>query len=181
MATNIGKEFSFNNLSKAFELGSSNTVASYISYFEDAYLFFTVPRFSYSLKQQAKNPKKIYGIDTGLIALLSMSFSKDQGRLLENLVFIHFKRLGKEIFYYRQKGECDFIVATGKKVEMAVQVCYDLNADNLHREVNGLAEALNELGLSEGFIFTFKQKDELEKDGKTINVIPVWEWMAFSL
>ena len=181
LATNIGKEFSFNNLSKAFELGSSNTVASYISYFEDAYLFFTVPRFSYSLKQQAKNPKKIYGIDTGLIGILSMSFSKDQGRLLENLVFIHFKRLGKEIFYYRQKGECDFIIATSKKVEMAVQVCYDLNADNLSREVSGLAEALNELGLSEGFIFTFKQKDELEKDGKTINIVPVWEWMAFSL
>ncbi len=181
LATNIGKEFSFNNLSKTFELGSSNTVASYISYFEDAYLFFTVPRFSYSLKQQAKNPKKIYGIDTGLITLLSMSFSKDRGRLLENLVFIHFKRLGKEIFYYRQKGECDFIVATSNKVEMAVQVCYDLNADNLPREVNGLAEALNELGLSEGYIFTFKQKDELGKDGKTINVIPVWEWMAFSL
>ena len=64
---------------------------------------------------------------------------------------------------------------------MAVQVCYDLNADNLTREINGLTEALNELGLSDGFIFTFDQKDELEKDGKIIRVIPVWEWMAFSL
>lgn len=181
LATNIGKEFSFNNLSKAFDLGSSNTVASYISYFEDAYLFFTLPRFSYSLKQQAKNPKKIYGIDTGLTGLLSMSFSKNQGRLLENLVFIHLKRLGKEVFYYRQKGECDFIITTGLKVEMAVQVCYNLNADNLSREVNGLAEALNELDLSEGFIFTFQQKDELEKDGKKVHIIPVWEWMASSL
>ncbi|MDF1576758.1 MAG: ATP-binding protein [Bacteroidales bacterium] len=181
LASNIGKEFSYNNLSNIFELGSSNTIASYISYFEDAYLFFAVPRFSFSLKQRAKNPKKVYGIDTGLLALLSMSFSKDQGRLLENLVFIHFKRLGKEIAYYRQKGECDFIVSVSKKLEMAVQVCYDLNADNLPREVNGLAEALKELDLSEGFIFTFKQKDELEKDGKTIHVIPVWEWMAFGL
>ena len=179
LATNAGKEFSFNNLAKTFELGSSNTVASYISYFEDAYLFFTVPRFSYSLKQQAKNPKKIYGIDTGLVANLSMSFSRDQGRLLENLVFIHLKRLDKEIYYYRQKGECDFIVSKDNKVEMALQVCYDLNADNLRREVNGLAEALNELGLTGGVILTFDQKDELEKDGKTINVIPVWEWMSF--
>ncbi len=88
LATNIGKEFSFNNLSKAFDLGSSNTLASYISYFEDAYLFFTLPRFSYSLKQQAKNPKKIYGIDTGLTGLLSMSFSKNQGRLLENAILL---------------------------------------------------------------------------------------------
>ena len=177
LATNAGKEFSFNNLARTFELGSSNTVAAYISYFEDAYLFFTVPRFSYSLKKQAKNPKKIYGIDTGLITNLSISFSKDQGRLLENLVFIHLKRLGKEIYYYRQKGECDFIVSANNRVEMALQVCYDLNSDNLRREVNGLTEALGELGLTEGFIFTFNQKDELEKDGKKISVIPVWEWM----
>jgi len=177
LATNVGKEFSYSSLAKTFELGSSNTVASYISYFEDAYLFFTVPRFSYSLKQQAKNPKKIYGIDTGLITNLSMSFSKDRGRLLENLVYIHLKRLGKEIFYYRQKGECDFIVSENSKVEMAVQVCYDLNTDNLRREVNGLGEALSVLGLNEGYIFTFNQKDELEKDGKRISVIPVWKWM----
>ena len=60
---------------------------------------------------------------------------------------------------------------------MAVQVCYDLNSDNFRREVNGLTEALEELGLKEGFIFTFNQKDELEKDGKKINLLPVWEWM----
>ena len=177
LATNSGKEFSFNNLAKTFELGSSNTVASYVSYFEDAYLFFTVPRFSFSLKQQAKNPKKIYCIDTGLMANLSMSFSKDKGRLLENLVYIHLRRLGKKVYYYRQKGECDFIVSNNNIVEMALQVCYDLNADNLRREVNGLTEALEELGLSDGYIFTFNQKDELEKDGKKISLLPVWEWM----
>ena len=178
LATNAGKEFSFNNLAKTFELGSSNTVASYISFFEDAYMFFTVPRFSYSLRQQSKNRKKVYGIDTALVANLSISFSGDLGRMLENLVFMHLKRLGKEIYYYRQKGECDFIVSDNSKVEMAVQVCYDLNADNLHREVSGLTEALNNLGLSGGFIFTHDQKDELEKDGKKISIIPAWEWMT---
>lgn len=177
LATNAGKEFSYYNLAKIFELGSSNTLASYISYFEDVYLFFSVPRFSYSMKQQLKNPKKIYGIDTGLITHLSMSFSRDLGRLLENLVFIHLKRLGKEVYYYRQKGECDFIVSKSRQVEMAVQVCYDLNSDNYNREVNGLIEALNELGLSEGLILTNSQKDELRKDGKRIFLLPVWEWM----
>ena len=141
-------------------------------------MFFTVPRFSYSLRQQSKNRKKVYGIDTALVANLSISFSGDLGRMLENLVFMHLKRLGKEIYYYRQKGECDFIVSDNSKVEMAVQVCYDLNADNLHREVSGLTEALNNLGLSGGFIFTHDQKDELEKDGKKISIIPAWEWMT---
>jgi len=177
LSTNAGKEFSFSNLARAFELGSRNTVTAYISYFEDAYLFFTVPRFSYSLKQQAKNPKKIYGIDTGLIGNLSMSFSKDVGRLLENLVYIHLRRLEKEIFYYRQRGECDFIVKKDKRVEMAVQVCYELNSENQKREVNGLMEAMDELDLAEGFIFTSDQKDKLEINGKKINIVPVWEWM----
>jgi len=177
LATNVGKEFSFSNLAKIFELGSSNTLASYISYFEDAYLFFTVPRFSFSLKQQAKNPKKIYGIDNGLITNLSMSFSKDTGRLLENMVYIHFRRKAKELFYFRLRGECDFIVVEDRKVEMAVQVCYELNTANLQRETNGLLEAMNEVDLDEGFIFTFNQKDELETNGKKIFVIPVWEWM----
>ena len=106
-----------------------------------------------------------------------MSFSKDLGRLLENLVFIHLKRLGKEVYYYRQKGECDFIVSKDRKVDMAVQVCYDLNSDNFNREVNGLTEALDELGLSEGFIFTYNQRDDLKRNGKRIFLLPVWEWM----
>ncbi|MCP4314432.1 MAG: hypothetical protein GY790_24520 [Bacteroidetes bacterium] len=60
---------------------------------------------------------------------------------------------------------------------MADQDCYDLNDDKYRREVNGLTEALTELDLYKGCIFTINQKDELEKDGKIISLIPVWEWM----
>lgn len=177
LASNVGKEFSFNKLVKNFDLGSVNSLKSYISYFEDAFLFFTVPRFSFSLKQQAVNPKKIYGIDTGLISILSLSFSKDRGRLLENKAFIHLKRLGKEIYYFRKTGECDFIVSQNRRVEMIAQVCYELNTDNLSREMNGLTEAMDELKFKEGYIFTFNQEDQIQKDGKTIHVVPVWKWM----
>lgn len=178
LASNIGKVFSYNNLVKNFDLGSGNTVKTYISYFEDAFLFFTIPRFSYSFQQQIKNPKKIYGIDTGLIATLSMSFSKDKGRLLENKVFIHLKRMGKEIHYYQQNGECDFIVSINKQVEFAAQVCYELTPENLDRELNGLFEAMTELNLQEGYILTMDQQEQLEKEGKKIHVIPVWKWMT---
>ncbi|WP_372949692.1 ATP-binding protein [Mariniphaga sp.] len=177
LASNVGKEFSFNKLVKNFDLGSVNSLKSYISYFEDAFLFFTVPRFSFSLKQQAVNPKKVYAIDTGLISILSLSFSKDRGRLIENKTFIHLKRLGKEIFYFRKTGECDFIVSQNRRVEMIAQVCYELNADNFSREINGLTEAMDELKFKEGYIFTFNQEDQIQKDGKTIHVVPVWKWM----
>lgn len=177
LATNIGKIFSFNKLVKNFDLGSVNTVRAYISYFEDAFLFFSIPKFSFSLKQQMYNPKKIYGIDTGLISALSMSFSKDKGRLLENMVFIHLKRLGKEVYYYQQKGECDFVVAQNNRIEFVAQICYDLNSDNMNRELAGLLEAMNEFGFQEGYIFTLEQDEQLEKDGKLIKIIPVWKWM----
>ncbi len=177
LATNIGKEFSYNKLTKTFDLGSANTVLSYISHFEDAYLFFTVPRFSYSLKQQAKNQKKIYGIDSGLISKLSISFSKDKGRLLENMVFIELKRRAKNISYYRNKGECDFVVSKNRQIENLIQVCYELNQDNMKREINGLMEAMDELKLNSGLILTMNQDDQIVQGNKSIIVKPVWKWM----
>ncbi|MBI9039227.1 MAG: ATP-binding protein [Bacteroidales bacterium] len=177
LATNIGKEFSYSKLAKTFELGSVNTALSYISYFEDAYLFFTVPRFSYSLKKQAKNQKKIYGIDSGLVSNLSLSFSKDKGRLLENMVFIELKRRSKDVYYFRNRGECDFVVSKNQKLENLIQVCYELNHDNLQRELNGILEAMGELKINSGIILTMNHDDEIVKNDKKIIIKPVWKWM----
>ncbi len=178
LASNIGKEFSYNNLSKNFNLGSINTFLSYISFFEDSYLFFTISKFSYSLKKQAKNPKKIYGIDTGLMGKLSLSFTDDKGRKLENIVFIELKRRGKEIYYYRNKNECDFVVAGNRQIEGLIQVCYELNSENMDREINGLSEAMNDLKKNMGLILTFNQTDEIIVADKKICVKPVWKWMT---
>jgi len=177
LASNIGKEFSYHKLANTFELGSSNTLKSYISYFCDAYLFFIIPRFSYSLKQQAKNQKKIYGIDTGLMTSLSLSFSKDKGRMLENTVFIELKRRKKDIYYYKKKKECDFIVSKKKKIECIIQVCYELNSDNFEREIGGLKEAMNELEHYNGLILTLKQDEQLSDNNYNIRVKPVWKWL----
>lgn len=177
LTTHIGKEFSFNKLAKIFELGSVNTILSYISYFEDAYLFFTVPRFSYSLKQRIKNQKKIYCIDSGLMSKLSFSFSKDKGRLLENMVFVELKRRTKEVSYFRNKGECDFVVSKNRQLENLIQVCYELNQDNMKREINGLMEAMDELELNSGLILTMGQDDQIVRGNKNIIVKPVWKWM----
>lgn len=177
LASNIGKEFSYNNLAKTFELGSVNTVLSYISFFIDAYLFFTIPQFSFSLSKQAKNPKKIYSIDSGLAGNLSLSFSKDKGRLLENLVFVELKRRGGDIFYFRKSGECDFITSQNGQVTNAIQVCYDLNQDNWQRETSGLLEAMEAVNQSIGLILTYDQTDTFTYNEKAINVMPVWKWL----
>lgn len=178
LISNVGKEFSYNSIKKMFEIKSVKSVIDYVSFFENAYLVFTLPRFSYSYKQQQVNPKKVYSIDNGFSSNNSASFSKDYGKMLENLVFLTLRRFYKEIFYFREKGECDFITKEKDKITKAVQVCFDLNEDNKGREINGLLEALGKFNLKEGIILTYKQEDEFKIKDKKIKVIPVWRWLT---
>jgi uncharacterized protein len=178
LLSNVGTEFSYNNLAKTFGLGSTNTAVAFVSYLEDSYLLFTIPKFSYSLKKQAVNPKKVYVIDNGLANVNSVSFSLNKGRVLENSVFLDLRRSGKEIFYFKEEGECDFLVKEKNKVTQAIQVCYDLNEDTKAREIDGLIEALTAFDLPEGLILTFNQEDILKINGRTITVVPVWRWMT---
>ena len=177
LLTNIGKQITYNSLKKIFKLGSVNSIISFISYFEDAYLIFTIPKFDYSHKKMIVNPKKVYSIDNGLSINNSVSFFDDRGRLLENIVFINIRRKHKDIMYYQDNNECDFIVRKRNEVSEAIQVCYELNGDNQERELNGLKEAMEKFKLKEGLILTYNQTDEFDIKGMKIKVIPVWKWL----
>jgi len=177
LATHVGKEFSYNSLKNMFNIKSVQSVIDYVDYFENAYLIFTVPRFSYSYKQQQVNPKKVYSIDNGLSHVNSVSFSKDKGKMLENVVFLALRQKIKSIFYFQKEYECDFVVKEKEKITSAIQVCLELNEENQKREVNGLLLALKEFDLKNGLILTHHQDDEFLIDGKKIIVTPVWKWL----
>jgi predicted AAA+ superfamily ATPase len=181
LISNVGVEFSYNNLAKAFSLGSTNSAIAFVSHLEDSYLLFPISKFDYSLKKQAVNPKKIYLIDNGLADVNSVSFSSNKGRMLENCVFLELRRAGKEVFYFRGDNECDFLVKEKNAITMAIQVCYELNEDNKKREIDGLIEALEKFDLIEGVILTYDQQDKLEISGKTIKVSPAWHWFQDAL
>ncbi len=178
LITNSAKEFSYNSLKNLFGAGSVNTIISILNHFEDSYLFFTVQQFNFSYKKRIVSPKKIYSIDTGMLTLNSASFSSDQGRLLENAVFLHLKRNGDEVFYFKGLKECDFITRSNNGTLAAFQVCHILNDDNMKRELSGLVEALDILKLDQGLIITSDQTDQFIVDGKEINVVPAWKWMS---
>ena len=124
----------------------------------------------------SNHPKKIYVIDTGFGDANSLSFSADYGRMFENAVYLQLRRKFKEMYYFREKGECDFVVKEQDKITHAIQVCLELNAENMAREVNGLIEALQFFNLETGYIITINQEDELIKDGKKVLLIPAWKW-----
>jgi len=177
LMSNIGKEFTYNSLKKAFGLGSVNSAISFVSYLEDSYLLFSVPRFDYSPKKQLVSPKKIYSIDNGLSRAVSLSFSDDAGRALENAVHLELRRRRKEIFYFKGRGECDFLVKEGMEITEAIQVCHSLNEENKARELGGLIEAMEKFKLNEGLILTYADEDEVTGGGRKIKVLPAFKWM----
>nr|MBI4156949.1 ATP-binding protein [Candidatus Woesearchaeota archaeon] len=177
----VSKEMSYSKLAnKLNSIGfktSKNTVIEYLSYFEDAYLFFQSLKYEYSLAKQLGSIKKIYCIDNGLLNTVSFKFSDDFGKLLENIVFIELRRRNEQVYYYRKNYECDFLIVKKNKVSLAIQVTKKLDEDNEKREINGLLEVMNEYKLKDGILLTEDQEEEKIIDGKKISIIPVWKWL----
>ena len=176
LITNVSQRYSYNSLKKFIKINSANTIKKYIDYLEETYFISQVSKFDYSLKKQIINDKKAYFVDNGFISKISMKFTKDNGWLLENLVFTELKNSG-EIFYHSDKFECDFVIAENKKVKEAVQVCWNLTQTNREREFNGLLEAMDKFKLKTGLILTNDQEEEIEVDKNKIIVKPVWKWL----
>jgi hypothetical protein len=178
LISNISKEYSNNSLKKLFNLGSVNTVKAFISYLEDSYLLFSINKFDWSLKKQLISPKKIYCVDNGLAKANSLSFSKDMGRMLENIVFINLRKKYCNIFYYNENSfECDFVIKEKDKVTKAIQVCLDIHTDNKEREIGGLISCVKKFNLKEGLILTKDKEDTIMIDNYKITIIPVWKWL----
>jgi predicted AAA+ superfamily ATPase len=180
LLSNCSSLFTFNKLKQMLGLGSANTAKSYVGYLEDSFLAYTSSLFDYSLKRQILTPKKIYGVDNGILNLVSFRFSENYGRLLENLVFIELKRRGREIYYYKTKKnlEVDLLVREKNEVSGLIQVCASLlHPDTEKREIRALAASMGELKLKKGLILTGDEEKEIKVDSGSIKVKPVYKWL----
>jgi len=160
---------------------SKNTLSNFSRYAGEVFLIFEAQKYSYKVKEQLRAPKKIYPIDHGLIQAIRFSFSRDYGRLLENIVFIHLKRLGQKVHYFKDTKECDFLVLKKNKIIQAIQVAKSLaESKTKKRETEGLLEALTRHNLEEGLILTEDESGTLKINGKTIKILPVWYWLLLT-
>ncbi|MFO7942910.1 MAG: ATP-binding protein [Anaerolineales bacterium] len=180
LVSNTATKISFNKLKGSLKLGSVNTVKKYIGFLENAWLFFTINKYAYSVKEQQIAAKKIYGIDTGLITSVGFSFSENKGKLLENLVFLQLRRNYTDIYYYKtdRNHEVDFFIPSQN---LALQVCQDLSDKSTkEREVRSLVELAKEQGNKPQLqVISLRDKDEVQVDGTTISVLPLYEWLLF--
>jgi predicted AAA+ superfamily ATPase len=174
--SNYSSELNYSKLQKMLGLGSANTVKNYIGYLENSYMVFILSKYDFSLKKQIYAPKKVYAIDSAFINLVSFKFSQDLGKLLENLVFLELKRRGFELYYHKNKQECDFIITENEMPVAAIQVTSRLNA-NKNREYKALLEAMEIYSLDSGLILTEAEEFEEMIQGKKIIVRPIWKWL----
>jgi hypothetical protein len=171
LMTNIGTPFSYNSVARALNL-HYDTVKKYLPYFEEVFLLYTIPYFSWKIKVQVKKDMKCYPIDNGLRNAISFKFSDDLGKLAEGTVLVELKRRCKEIYFWRDKREVDFIVREGDELT-AINVTY---TDKLHeRERKGLLEFKEKYKGAKLVIIT-KELEQKSEDG--IYYIPLWKWLT---
>ncbi len=143
-ATSLAVNKLFNDLkSQGFSVGRSS-VYDYLSYIEDAYLIFMVPLYFESVRKVQSNPRKIYAIDNGLVLASSLRLVKNEGRNLENTVYLDLRRHGHEFYYFMTKEghEIDFLTRNLDGNLHLYQVAYEtIEEKTLLRETRALAEA----------------------------------------
>ena len=124
---------------------------------EEAFFLFTVPLYSYSQHRTETSPRKAYLVDPVFINFVTKP--RDEGRLLENLVFVELLRRGYRPKYYitRDGKEVDFYVG-----DRIIEVSYE--ADNEHKKK--LERASKELGV-EGLLITEENAVDFLSEGRS--------------
>jgi hypothetical protein len=176
------KQMSVNNIynelkSSGFKIGK-NQLYDNLEACRNIHLALLLRKHTHSLVERELGEKKVYVIDNGLLHALDYRFSADVGKSLEQTVFLELKRREAELFFFKEKTECDFIVKRGTAVTEAIQVAASLADEKTRkRELRGLLECCAAFGLSRGLIITLDAAEEFEAAGVKVSIVPLWRWL----
>ena len=184
VAHNCGGKLTYSNIAAAYSLGSLHTAKNYLSYLQDAYLFFAVEAFSFKVKERVRRPRKMYGIDPALIRATAGG-PDNRGLLLENIVFLELMRRRKIVHYHADphgKHEVDFVIRdSGAKAVELIQVCADLSrAETRERELRGLHQAATAFRNPPDenlLLLTMDHRGVEHVAGREVACLPAWEWL----
>ncbi len=176
-------EFSVNKIynelkSQGYSI-SKDSLYAYRENVESIYMGRFIAKYSESVVQSEGSLKKVYAIDQGMGAALDFKLSEDEGRLLETTVALELLKQGKQINYYQDGIECDFIVTDKNKIVEAIQVTLSLADDETRkREIKGLVECCKRFSLTEGLIITLDTDEVVEIDGIKIRTVAAWRYLS---
>lgn len=121
-----------------------DTLHSYLAHLEDAFLLSSLDLATDSERRRQVNQRKVYPVDTGLMALFDRSGKANVGHALETAVLHELQRRGAQVNYVRTPAgfEVDFYARGVDGDEALVHVCADPDSsDTLAREVRALQDA----------------------------------------
>ena len=163
---------------------SERTLGNYLMYLNQTYLISTISKYSSTSRERARNEKS-YAIDVAFMDKRENAFSGENlGWRLETIVYLELlrRKAGTEndIYYYHgRSAEADFVVCDGNKTLAVYQVSYDISNDKTRkREIKGCIAGATATKCDNLFLITDHESEIIEKDGYTIQVIPIWEWLT---
>jgi len=161
---------------------SKDDLYDWANYACDIFMFLRISNYSKSLQKIESSQPKYYCIDNGLRDAVLLPQSNDDGKKLENTVFLQLYRTRTPIdtiYYYQGKGECDFIVQRGTEILKLIQVTWSMmDSDTRKREIAGILEASKATGFKNLQIITYDETEDIEvEEGIMIHVIPAWQWL----
>ena len=124
---------------------AKDTLHSYLSYLEDAFLVRLASFHSASERKRTVNPRKIYPVDTGLIPIYERGGRENRGRSLETAVLLELERRGYAVGWIRagKDFEVDFHAERHGDKPLLIQVSLDTTDDaTWAREVRALEAAV---------------------------------------
>lgn len=153
-ASNSGALTSVNRMEKTMGL-SAETITKYTEYFKETMILIEAKHFSYSLSKQQKSQRKFYIIDNGILNSIAFSFSKNEGKLLENAVAQEIVKKGFSPYYYEGEASIDFVVKTQKGLNL-----YQVSTDpSIKRETAFIDVRLKLKNVNEKKIISLRRCD----------------------
>ncbi len=151
----------------------TQTIIDYLNYAEECWLTFSISNYATKFVEKESN-KKYYFIDNGLLNLFLFD---PETSLLENMVAIQLrKKYKKQVYFYNQNVEIDFYIP---EEALGIQVSYSLHdPETEKREINAFLKISGLLNLDRMIIITKDEKRSIPiAENKSIEVIPIWEWL----
>lgn len=156
------------------------TIDNYLSYARSSYFLQELSIFTPVIANQIQYPRKSFFVDTGFMTALSTGFSKNSGRLFENVIYQKISSENDIVYYYKDDNdyEVDFITINGGSITGLYQTSYDIESEiTKTREVRSLLFAGKKLQCKNLVLITagLNQAFDIPKEIKVVSFFDFWK------